>query len=73
MTGPAAPAPPAPLSAAAARLDEHLRRRWTARPVGPAPRVVTLGAADALSGAAPHRLAGLPDDPAALRILSGAD
>ncbi|MFG1718984.1 TOMM precursor leader peptide-binding protein [Micromonospora chalcea] len=55
MTAPAASAPPVPLSAAAARLDAHLRRRWTARPVGPAPRVVTLGAGDALAGAAPHR------------------
>ncbi|WFE39733.1 TOMM precursor leader peptide-binding protein [Micromonospora sp. WMMD998] len=55
MTGTAAAAPPAPLSAAAARLDEHLSRSWTARPVGPAPRVVTLGAADALAGTPPHR------------------
>ncbi|MDG4798452.1 TOMM precursor leader peptide-binding protein [Micromonospora sp. WMMD1082] len=50
-----AAARPAPLSAAAARLGEHLRRRWEARPVGGAPRVVTLGGADALGAAQPDR------------------
>ncbi|WP_406070680.1 TOMM precursor leader peptide-binding protein [Micromonospora sp. NBC_01638] len=53
MTATAAAAErPAPLSAAAARLREHLRRRWTAQPVGGEPRVVTLGDTDALAAPA---------------------
>ncbi|MDM4718726.1 TOMM precursor leader peptide-binding protein [Micromonospora sp. WMMA1363] len=48
----AAAARPTPLSAAAARLRGHLRRRWTAQPVGGEPRVVTLGDADALAAPA---------------------
>ncbi|MFC3499824.1 TOMM precursor leader peptide-binding protein [Micromonospora krabiensis] len=54
----AAAARPVPLAAAAARLREHLRRRWTAQPHGSEPRVVTLGDIDALAAPAaaqPHR------------------
>ncbi|ASW54717.1 TOMM precursor leader peptide-binding protein [Plantactinospora sp. KBS50] len=46
---------PAPLAVAADRLAGHLRERWSRRPVGAVPRVVTLGAADVLGAAQPDR------------------
>ncbi|MEU8262706.1 TOMM precursor leader peptide-binding protein [Micromonospora sp. NPDC048999] len=51
----AAAVPTAPLSAAAARLRDHLHERWTAQPTGREPRVVTLGGGDALAGPQPDR------------------
>ncbi|MFJ8580842.1 TOMM precursor leader peptide-binding protein [Micromonospora sp. NPDC093277] len=51
----AAAARPAPLSAAAAQLREHLHDRWTRHSVGAQPHVVTLGGVDALAGPQPDR------------------